>query len=408
MKKKSAASKKKSKKLKPIKKDFDLMYEEMRVKVKRQEQLMGFSSVLNSSLEPALVQEKALIATCELLHCETATLYLLDPEKNELYFETVLGEAGRILQKTFRIPVNEESYAGLCAFTQKSFIKNDFKSLEVSSKNIFKKASSSTKYQTRSLMCVPLFAKGKLIGVLQSINKINGEFLKDDLALLESLSHQVAIAVENSRLYGELKISFYNTVEALTEAIEKKDRYTGGHSKRVAFYSVAIAEAMGLAPMQVDEIKLSAILHDIGKIGIEDKILKKGAALDEYEWPIMKEHPELGFEIMNKVKEMKVAVDGMRYHHERFDGKGYPKGLKGEEIPLVARIIAVADTYDAMVSTRPYRKGMDPTLAYEEVNKYSGTQFCPKVVQAFNKAYQSGGLGKKAKNSEENKVKCTA
>ena len=139
---------------------------------------------------------------------------------------------------------------------------------------------------------------------------------------------------------------------------------------------------------------MAALLHDISKIGVEDKIPKKQAPLDPEEWKVMQKHPQLGYEIMSRVEGLKDVVGGMRYHHERWDGKGYPLGLKGEDIPLVARIIAVADTYDAMVSTRPYRKGLPPATAFEEIVRYRGTQFDPMVVDAFIQAYQNEKMGK--------------
>ncbi|HTL12601.1 MAG TPA: HD domain-containing phosphohydrolase, partial [Bdellovibrionota bacterium] len=246
-------------------------------------------------------------------------------------------------------------------------------------------------------------ARGKVIGVLQALNKLpsvgggtskSGKFTGGDLDIFHSLGNQVSIAVENSQLYAELKLSFFDTVEALAEAIEKKDRYTGGHTKRVVYYSMCIAKYMDLTPEELEQVRMGAVLHDVGKIGIEDKILKKPAALDEYEWPVMKQHPELGYQIMKRVKSLQHVVGAMRFHHERWDGKGYPLGLKGEEIPLIARIVAVADTYDAMVSTRPYRKGLDPTFSRDEIAKNAGIQFCPRVVTAFLEAFKHEKMGK--------------
>jgi HD-GYP domain-containing protein (c-di-GMP phosphodiesterase class II) len=174
--------------------------------------------------------------------------------------------------------------------------------------------------------------------------------------------------------------------------MEKKDRYTGGHTKRVVHYSMCIAQFMNLNQEELERVRMGAILHDVGKIGIEDKILKKDAPLDTDEWKIMQTHPQLGYEIMSRVDGLKDVIGGMRYHHERWDGKGYPMGLKGEEIPLIARVISVADTYDAMVSTRPYRKGLPAQKAFDEIVRYSGTQFDPTVVDAFVKAFEGGKM----------------
>jgi len=391
--------------IKGLEGEIDLVIKSMQEKVRQFEYLTQFSALLNSTLDTALVREKALEATCQLIGCETASLLLVDRATGELYWETALGEAGKKLQKSVRLPINDRSIAGYVAMTGESLIINDVEN----DPRHFKKAAAKSAFVVRNMICVPLKTKDKVIGVLQAINKKPSQparpsrhdwpdFYADDLRLIDTLSHQVAIAVENSQLYEKLKNSFYDTVEALAEAIEKKDRYTGGHTKRVVHYSMCIAQYLDLSHEELERIRLGAVLHDIGKIGIEDKILKKAAPLDPYEWPVMKTHPEMGFQIMKRVEGLKDVIGGMRFHHERWDGKGYPLGLKGEEIPLIARIIAVADTYDAMVSTRPYRKGLDPKIAFEEIKKNAGTQFCPTVVRAFEQAFVNDKMGRGAKS----------
>lgn len=374
---------------------------EMQEKVHQLEQFNEISALLNSTLDPALVRQKALDATCKILRCETASLLLVDPMKAELYWETALGEAGQELKKSLRLPIDDRSIAGYVAMTGESLIIND---LENDPRH-YKKAVTQAEFKARTMICVPLRARDRIIGVLQAINKLSTmplrpslhdwpDFYVEDRRIFETLSHQVAIAVENSRLYTDLKKGFFDTVGALAEAIEKKDHYTGGHTKRVVYYSNQIAKYMDLTSEELERVHLAAILHDVGKIGIEDHILKKQAPLDEKEWVVMKTHPEQGYDIMSRVHGLKDVIGGMRYHHERWDGKGYPMGLKGEEIPMIARIIAVADTYDAMVSTRPYRKGIEPKQAYEEIVRNSGTQFDPRVVDAFIEAFRREKMGK--------------
>ncbi|MGZ3698642.1 MAG: HD domain-containing phosphohydrolase [Bdellovibrionota bacterium] len=381
--------------------EMALVLREMQEKMQQLELLNNFSSLLNSTLDTQLVREKALEATCQLLKCQTASLFLVDAARQELYFETALGDAGKELQKTVRLPISDRSIAGFIAMSGETLIQNDVEQ----DPRYNRSAGTRGGFRTQTMVCVPLKARDKVIGVLQAINKLPSaparpslhdwpDFFETDLRLLETLGHQVAIAVENSQLYQTIKKNFHETVEALAEAIEKKDHYTGGHTKRVVHYAMCIAKYMKLTPEQHEQVKLGAILHDVGKIGIEDKILKKQAALDKDEWKVMQQHPELGYDIMGRVEGLKDIVGGMRFHHERWDGKGYPLGLKGEEIPYLARIIAVADTYDAMVSTRPYRKGMDPKVAYEEIVRYRGTQFDPEVVDAFVQAFQHEKMGK--------------
>lgn len=374
---------------------------EMQEKVLQLEALNRFSGLLNSTLDTQLIREKSLQATCDLIRCETASLLLIDKEKGDLYWETALGDIGNELKKTVRLPIDDRSIAGYVAMSGDTLVINDVYNDPRHNKKIAAKGS----FRTKTMICVPLKTKEKTIGVLQAINKMASvppkptqhpwpEFHDEDRQLLETLSHQVAIAIENASLYSEIKKIFFSTVEALAEAIEKKDHYTGGHTKRVVYYTMCVAKYLNLTAEELERMKLGAILHDVGKIGIEDSILKKPSPLDPAEWKVMQTHPELGYDIMGRVEGLQDIIGGMRYHHERWDGKGYPLGMKGEEIPMMARIIAVADTYDAMVSTRPYRKGLDPKIAYDEIVKCSGSQFDPGVVEAFKEAFQKEKMGK--------------
>jgi HD-GYP domain-containing protein (c-di-GMP phosphodiesterase class II) len=391
--------------------EIAVVIREMQDKVRQLELLTEFSSLMNSTQDTDQVREKALEATCQLLRCETASLLLIDTKTGELYWESALGDTGKELQKSIRLPINDRSIAGYVAMAGESVIVNDVQK----DPRHFKNAKST--FVTRTMVCVPLVTKDRIVGVLQALNKLPSVpekespyawpvFSEEDQKLLQTLSHQVSIAIENSQLYSQIKKNFYDTVEALAEAIEKKDRYTGGHTKRVVYYSMCIAKYMNLTPEQLERIRLGAVLHDVGKIGIEDKILKKNSPLDKEEWEVMQTHPEIGFDIMNRVEGLKDVVGAMRYHHERWDGKGYPLGLKGDEIPMIARVVSVADTYDAMVSTRPYRKGLDPKIAFDEITKFSGTQFDPVVVNAFIQAFQNEKMGKGSGGSSVMMVNC--
>lgn len=388
--------------IKGLESEIAVVIQAMQQKVAQLECLMEFSSLMNSTLDTDIVREKALEATCRLLGCETASILLVDRSTGELYWESALGATGKELKKSFRLPINDRSIAGYVAMSAEPQVLNDVQADHRHNK----KATSKTGFVSRTMVCIPLKNKDRVVGVLQAINKLPSTlqtkrgrfewpiFMGDDLKLLETLGHQVAIAIENSKLYSDLKGSFYDTVAALAEAIEKKDHYTGGHTKRVVYYSLLIAKYMNLNAEQMEQVKLGALLHDVGKIGIEDGILKKQSQLDVDEWRVMQKHPELGFDIMSRVSGLKDVVGGMRYHHERWDGKGYPLGLQQNEIPLLARIIAVADTYDAMVSTRPYRKGLPVKMAFDEIIRYRGTQFDPTVVDAFVQAFQNEKMGK--------------
>lgn len=361
------------------------------------ESLMEFSTILNSSLDTGRVREAAMKATCRLLDCEGATLYLVDPEKQELFFETIVGSVSSDQLKQIRLKIDESSIAGTVALRRQPILVNDVGA----DARHYKKADEKGRFQTRNMVCVPVVNKGELLGVLQAINKLNEAFTDQDQRLLETLAAQVAIAVENAMLYENLEEQFHETVMALVTAVEAKDRVTGGHTKRVALFSELIAKHMNLDKREVHQVRLSAILHDVGKIGIDDKVLKKEAPLDSVEWEHMKQHPEMGWKILANVKSMKTITDGMRFHHERPDGLGYPMKLKGEEIPLIARIISVADTFDAMTSNRPYRKGLDYEVAFEEIVRHRGTQFDEKVVDGFVQAFKLERMGKKRIKDED-------
>ncbi len=236
----------------------------------------------------------------------------------------------------------------------------------------------------RSSLCVPLKVKDHPIGVLSVSDKLSGEsFDENDLSMLMTLASQIAITVNNAQLYEDLEASYLSAVRALANSLDAKDAYTRGHSERVALYSLEIGRVMNLDPEHLKTLHIGALLHDIGKIGISETIIQKTTRLTEDEYQLIKTHPVRGASIIEPAKFLKEKVPLIKYHHERFDGKGYPEGLKGEAIPLLARIICVADSYDAMTSKRAYRDTLDKDAATQELLKCSGTQFDPKVVAAF-------------------------
>lgn len=178
----------------------------------------------------------------------------------------------------------------------------------------------------------------------------------------------------------QIQLMSLQSITTIANMIDAKDPYTEGHSRRVAEYSAQLAENLGLAKEQVDNIRTIALLHDIGKIGVSDQILNKSGKLTDEEFVKMREHTTIGSEIIKNVETIPDIYDGVRHHHERYDGRGYPDGLAGEEIPFVARIIAVADAYDAMTSNRVYRKHLPYNIVIAELEKYSGTQFDPQIA----------------------------
>ncbi|MEL1134678.1 HD-GYP domain-containing protein [Desulfitobacterium sp. THU1] len=192
------------------------------------------------------------------------------------------------------------------------------------------------------------------------------------------------LSLEHS--YTQLDLSYRNTVMALSNAVDARDKYTSGHSQRVSIISSAIGQVMGLDIEILQRLELAARLHDIGKIGVPDEILHKPGKLSEFEQEIIRLHPSIAFSILKDISFLNSILPIILHHHERYDGSGYPAGIKGEAIPFESRIIAVADTYDAMTSDRPYRKGQNHDLAIKEIQRCVGTQFDPSIVEAFMKA----------------------
>lgn len=236
----------------------------------------------------------------------------------------------------------------------------------------------------RSAMCVPLMNRGNVLGIVyvDSTSEAN-LFSRKDLALLSAVALKAGIAVDNARLYEDLRGLFYNTVETLVRTIQAKDQYTAGHSTRVSRLALLIAEKLGLTTKEKHQLYLASMLHDIGKIGVPDDLLNRPGNLSDQEMDNVRSHVQLGASMIEMLGEMHPIVPLIRHHHEAYDGSGYPDGLKGEEIPLTSRIIAVADTYDAITSDRPYRSRRTSEEAIGEITRTTGTKLDPRVAGAF-------------------------
>jgi len=243
-------------------------------------------------------------------------------------------------------------------------------------------------------IAIPMKPGERFLGVIQVANKRHGDaFTPEDLDLLKILGSQVAFVIQNSDLFKNLQQAYFDTLSALTQAIDAKDSYTHGHSERVTNYSVDLARAMGLEERRIEDVKLAGMLHDIGKIGIPETILNKPGRLTDEEFDVIKAHPELGVRILLKVEFLAPVIPLIRHHHERYDGRGYPAGLKETAIPYGARLIAIADTYDAMTSDRPYRKALDMETALAEIVRCRGTQFDPELVDGFVRMMRGAASG---------------
>jgi putative nucleotidyltransferase with HDIG domain len=233
-------------------------------------------------------------------------------------------------------------------------------------------------------VCVPLHASDGVIGAIAVGSRDrNARFTGDDVRLLSTIANHLTVAIGNTELYASLQDAYLATVRSLAAAVDAKEPHMRGHSERVAVFARSIAENMGLSHEQCTALEMAAYLHDIGKIGISGHILRKPGPLDEEETATMRHHPLIGANILRPVAFPWSIGPVVRHHHERYDGGGYPAGLRGEEIPILARVLAVADAYEAMIADRPYRKSLTAEGAIAELTSCAGTQFDPRVVDSL-------------------------
>ena len=246
----------------------------------------------------------------------------------------------------------------------------------------------------KSYVCAPLIFKGEVIGALEGFFRNRFTPSPDWNEFFEALGGQAAIAIENANLFHnlqrsnqELTQSYDATLEGWSRALDLRDRDTEGHTRRVTVMTERLAAAMSIAEKERIHIRRGAILHDIGKIGIPDRILLKDGPLTEEEWDLVRRHPVMAHEILSPISYLQPALDIPYCHHERWDGNGYPRGLQGERIPLPARIFAVVDVFDALTSDRPYRPAWSTARALDYIRAGSGTHFDPDVVDIFLKNF---------------------
>jgi len=238
------------------------------------------------------------------------------------------------------------------------------------------------RYGQRSFVALPLIAHDKVIGVVDLLDHVEREFTQEEIAIAEAGARLVALALEHAQLYEEVKRLHLGNLRALSSALSAKDYYTLGHASRVAAYMALLGRELGWPQERLEEVENLAFLHDIGKIGVSDRVLLKAGPLTSEEWELIHQHPGISAEIVRPLFDSEL-VAGVRHHHERFDGKGYPDGLAGEAIPLFARAMCVVDCYDAMSCERPYRPALSYRQCLAELRRCAGTQFDPDMVRAF-------------------------
>ncbi len=365
--------------------------------VERLRALLDVGLELGTTLNREHLLGLILERVCQLLQTEAASIFELDEASGELVLcattQPVPEEVGEI-----RVPLGQ-GIAGWVAREGRTEVVPDVRQ----DPRFYARVGERSGFVTRSILCTPLVIqeqvpgreevfRRRVIGVAQALNKREGDFTRSDIEIFEGLARQAAIAMERVRLYREINDLFANVVMALAEAMEAKDPYTQGHTRRVTDLSVAIAEELGLPPEEVLKVRTAAMLHDIGKIGMPDAILQKPGRLDEAEREVIRRHPQEGERILRPLQHLHEIIPGVAEHHERYDGTGYPQGLRGEEISLCGRIIAVADVFDALTSERCYRRALPVEVVLEEMRAEAGRAFDPRVLEAFLRAWEKGRI----------------
>ncbi|MFQ5964483.1 MAG: HD domain-containing phosphohydrolase [Candidatus Scalinduaceae bacterium] len=312
----------------------------------------------------------------EKLKVKQSSIMLLDEEKKELIVKAYQGDrCNLVIGKTRKIG---EGIAGRVAKERKPIlVKNIIDDNRL-------RGSEKPDYVTKSFVSAPLISGKRLLGVINITDKISREsFSETDVNLLCIMAGQVSIALENMRLYKTIEENCFNTVRSLANLLEARDSFTNGHSQRVSEYALSIADMIGVSPKEKDILHHAAQLHDIGKIGISERILNKPDKLSKSEFDVIKSHPIIGEKIIEPLDFLKEASHYIRGHHESFDGSGYPDKLGGKDIPLLTKIMTVADAFDAMTSERTYRPSKKINEAISELNRVSGKQLDPVLVDAF-------------------------
>ncbi len=329
-----------------------------------------------------------------LLRIDAADILLLNPHTQILEFAAGRGfRTSAMMHSQYRLG---EGYAGKSALERRTIVIAD---LRLQPPDLGASISALWSFQFAigqegfvSYYALPLIAKSQIKGVLELFHRLPLDLEPEWLDFLEVLAMQAAIAIDNAILFEdlqhshlELTLAYDATLEGWVKALDLRDKETEGHTQRVTEMTLRLARAMGFSERDLDHIRRGALLHDIGKIGIPDAILHKPGSLSDEEWVIMRKHPVYAYELLQPISYLRPAIDIPHCHHEKWDGTGYPRGLKGEQIPLPARIFAVVDVWDALCSDRPYRKAWEKEKVREYIQRQASAHFDPKVAETFLK-----------------------
>lgn len=366
------------------------LFEELEKRFRRIQALHEIDRAISASTDLNLTLDILLDQVIHQLNVDAADIFLFNEHSSKFEYT-----AGKGFSTRYQPPISSEVEVSLIsqvALNRKPIVvKGDlceycekFRDFPCERKDILRQEGFVF------YAAVPLIAKGRMLGVLETFSRSHMEEDQDWFEFLQVLGNQAAIAIDNARMFEalqnkniELQRAYDETMVSWARVLDLRDRETEGHSERVAELTLKIAKRMGVKEEELKYMKWGALLHDIGKMAIPDRILLKPDKLTKEEWNIMKMHPVYAYRMLSRINYLRPALDIPYCHHERWDGTGYPRELKGEEIPLSARIFAVVDVYDALTSDRPYRKAWSREKAIEYIKDQSGKQFDPKVVEVF-------------------------
>ncbi len=346
--------------------------------------LRAIDLAISSTLDIHLALSVVLSQVTSQLNVDAADILLLNPQNNLLEFANGVGFRTESLQQT-RLSLGE-GYAGVAALRRQVISVPNLQR----GKTGFLRSPKFAEEGFRSYYCVPLIAKGHVRGVMEVFHRTPLTPDLDWFDFMETLAGQAAIAVENATLFRELQrtnfeltLAYNTTIEGWSRALDLRDRDTEGHTRRVTEMALKLARRLGVSESELINVQRGAILHDIGKMAIPDSILLKPGPLSAEEWNIIRQHPRYARELLSPISFVRPALDIPVYHHEKWDGTGYPDGLKENQIPLYARLFAVADVYDALTSNRPYRLAWTKEQAIAYIREQSGRHFDPDMVNHF-------------------------
>jgi HD-GYP domain-containing protein (c-di-GMP phosphodiesterase class II) len=330
------------------------------------------------------------------LNASASSLFLLDEEKAGVVNQYADGPLGKKYSRSYL--KNQPGVSPWVMKNGKSLLIGDVTKDERFNKN----AEDTAGLVARSIACVPMVIQGKVAGAVEVLNKLDGnDFIDDDLRVLEGLAANAALTLEKVKANESLLYSYKDTIQKLVTMFDIKETTASKHSRRVADYSKIIANKLGLKEEEKQTIEIAAILHDIGLLSVPEHIINKQENLTDEEWDMIHKHPVIGYNLLRGIPSLTQAGKLILYHHEKYNGRGYPCGLKAEMIPIGARIIAVADAFDSMTIKQAYRQAMSIEDAINELSRGARSQFCPLVVKAFFVSYMKNKYSGRVKFKEK-------